>query len=71
MNKASEGMTSQKISMDKLLTCLASFVSSYKKMKAIIEIKGSEAKTAPQKLLRLAISEISMIRAAERTIFIR
>lgn len=40
-------------------------------MKAMIEISGSEASIAPQKLERLAISEIVNIRIAEITILIK
>lgn len=38
-------------------------------MNAIIETKGMEARIAPQKLLRLAISEIAKINNAEEIIF--
>jgi len=69
MNNAKEGITSQKMSPDKLATAAVSLVSMYIKIKAMIEMKGSEAKIAPQKLLLLAISEIKVINTAELTSF--
>ena len=63
-NKASDGITNQKILKDKSLICFMSLVSKYRKINAIIEMKGSDAKTAPQKELRFAISEIKTIKIA-------
>lgn len=57
--------------MDNSDTLVKSLLSSYKKMKAMIEINGSDAKIAPQKLERFAISEIAKIRMAELTILMR
>lgn len=58
-------MTNQNMLMDNSETFVKSLVSSYRKMKAIIDINGSEAKMAPQKLERLAISEIAKMSTAE------
>ncbi len=66
---AKEGITNQKINEDNSTTLLRSLVSSYRKTKAIIEVNGMDAKTAPQKPLRLAISDIKTIRIAEMTTF--
>ena len=57
-NKAREGMTNQKIPIDNSDTFVRSLVSSYKKMKAMMEINGREAKMAPQRLDLLATSEM-------------
>jgi len=70
-NNAKEGMTNQNILIDKSEISVKSFVSSYKKIKAMIEINGSEAKIAPQKLLALEISEIRKMSSADATILIK
>lgn len=64
-------MTNQNILIDNSETFVRSFDSSYKKIKAMIDIKGREANMAPQKLLRFAISEIRNIRTAELNILMR
>ena len=64
-------MTNQKILIDNSVTFVKSFVSSYRKIKAMMDMKGSEASIAPQKLERLAISEIAKINAAELMILMR
>lgn len=58
-------MTNQNMLIDNSETFVSSLVSSYKKINAMIEIKGSEANIAPQKLDRLAISEMANMRIAE------
>ena len=71
INNASEGITSQKILVAKALTFVASFVSMYSQIIAITETKGIDARIAPIKVLRLAISEIATIRVVVTTIFSR
>lgn len=59
MNKAKEGMTSQKTLVDNALTFDTSFVSIYSQNIANTETNGTEARMAPAKELRFAISAIS------------
>lgn len=56
INKTSEGITSQKISCERIATFWASFVSMYSHIKASSEVRGREAKRAPKNDHRLAVS---------------
>ncbi len=52
------------------MACM-SLLSTYIKIKAIIDIKGKEAMIAPKVELRFAISEITVMSRAEVIILIR
>jgi len=70
-NSANDGMTNQKISLDKAVMASTSLLSKYIKIKAMIEINGNEAMKAPKVELLLAISDIMVINTADVIIFIR
>ena len=61
MKNVSDGNTSQKILVDKLLILDTSFVSMYSHNIANTDTSGIEAKNAPRNELRFAISEINTI----------
>lgn len=55
---ASDGMTNQKIPVDKSVIFSTLFVSIYSHIMANTDTRGTEARTAPINELRLDISEI-------------
>jgi hypothetical protein len=61
MNNVKEGSTSQKMLIDKELIFSTSLVSIYNQSIARTETRGIEARTAPIRELRLAISEMMTI----------
>jgi len=67
----SEGRISQKTLVASVATLVVSFVSIYSQNIARTEIKGMEASTAPNKVLRLATSDMATISVAVMTIFAR
>ncbi len=64
-NKASEGITSQKILIDSVATFWVSCVSRYSQINANNEVSGNDASKAAHTLLRLAISDTATNTAAE------
>lgn len=62
MKSVIDGAINQTILLENATALLLSFVSIYIHVIASIETKGIAAKSAPIKLLRLAISEISTIK---------
>ena len=65
INKESEGITNQKILIDKSEIFWMSFVSKYNQIKAITETSGIEANIPPQNELLFEISEITTIKLAD------
>jgi len=61
MNNVKEGSTSQKILIDKEMIFSTSLVSTYNQSIARTETRGIEARIAPIRELRLAISEMMTI----------
>ena len=61
MNNVKEGSTSQKMLIDKELIFYTSLVSTYNQSIARTETRGIEARIAPIRELRLAISEMMTI----------
>ena len=70
IKKDSEGITNQKIPMESSDIFSIFLVSWYSQIIAKTEVKGTDAKTAPQKENLLEISEIATIRLAEIKVFI-
>jgi hypothetical protein len=70
INSISEGKTSQNMLDDKALTLETSFVSIYSQIMASTDINGIDARIAPVKELRLAISEIRTINIVVTAIFV-
>jgi len=71
MNKAKEGITSQNTPVDSALTFEIFLVSMYSHTIDNTETNGMEAKIAPKKELRLAISEIAKIKKVVTRILTR
>lgn len=69
--KVNDGITSQKILVDKEHILSTSFVSMYNHISANTETIGTEASIAPTNELCFEISEIITIRAVEIIIFVR
>lgn len=67
---ASDGITSQKIPVDKSVIFSILFVSIYSHIMANTETSGTEASTAPINELRLDISEITTTNNVVITILI-
>jgi len=68
---AREGITSQNTLFDSALIFVTSLVSIYSQIIASTEIKGMDAKIAPTKELRFAISEMTTIKTVVVIIFTR
>ena len=64
-------MTSQKILVESVLIFVTSLLSMYSQVIASTETKGTDANTAPAKVLRLEISAIATTRIVVTTIFTR
>lgn len=69
INKIRDGITSQKILSDRLITFFTFLVSTYNQTIASIEVRGREAISPPRVELRFAISETAMIMITEIIIF--
>ncbi len=70
-NRTRDGKTSQKTLVESALTLSTLFVSMYSQSMANTETNGIEARIAPTKLLRFAISEIATIKTVVTAIFTR
>jgi len=69
INKIRDGITSQKILSDRLITFFTFFVSTYSHTIARIEVKGSDAMRPPRRELLFAISDTVIIIITEIIIF--
>ena len=69
--KSRDGNTSQNISVDSAAICFTSLVSRYIHRMARKETRGTEARIAHARLLRLEISLTSTINPAEMSTFSR
>lgn len=61
INNTNDGKTSQKTLDDKALTLEISFVSTYSQIIASTDTSGTEASTAPIRVLHFDISDIATI----------
>jgi len=68
---AKDGITNQNTLVDSALIFVTSLVSIYNQIIANTEIKGIDAKIAPTRELRFAISEMATIKTVVVIIFTR